>query len=171
MKYVRGTAAGKARVKAMAWLHTVVSTSSSLCCLAVSQLGVRVNCRLCSNVHRLSYLPPARNARGKCNGSRTQDGLEQNACEIQSADTAGRTYRRTRRESVDKQQRAGREPRLAGNARGRRCRPSAGEAAKDVRTRARIRRNSRTLRVFLYAMRAALSGEGRRKRALPHFTW
>jgi len=103
---VRGTAAGKARVKAMAWLHTVVSTSSSLCCLAVSQLGVRVNCRLCSNVHRLSYLPPARNARGKCNGSRTQDELEQNACEIQSADTVGRTYRRTRRESAGRQQRA-----------------------------------------------------------------
>jgi hypothetical protein len=53
-----------------------------------------------------------------------------------------------------------------------------------------MRRNSRTLRAFLYAMRAALSlrtfahtlykilyamraalsGEGRRKRALPHFT-
>lgn len=46
------------------------------CCLAV-QLGVRVSCRLRSNVHRLSYLPLVRYARGIYEGLAMKAGLSQ----------------------------------------------------------------------------------------------
>ena len=96
MKVRAGNRGWQSKGDAMAWLHTVVS-SSSLYALLFSQLGVRVNCRLRSNVHRLSYLPLVRYARGIYEGLAMKAGLQQNACKIQSIDTEGSMYRRTRK--------------------------------------------------------------------------